>query len=249
MLKAPGIIDRIFHKLDELRINYYFSRLMAAADVRGLPSRIRINHQCRGYSSASHWRFFRWVIGKYQPRSLCICGVYFGRDTAYLSHFMRQCSATSPYKIVAVDKFEDKFCEDWSEQVRHLNWQEAGFGPAPTMEQTRKNLEALQLTDSVELIAARAEDYLEKTPLLFDFIYVDTSHDYETTLKTIRLAQKRLNPGGIMAGDDYVDGGTWGVRSAVRAAFTTHEVFDSWIWVAKAADYRVEGPISRNHRE
>ena len=222
-----------------MNIKYGISQILATADLRGLGDRLKIKHQCRGYSSVCHWRFFRSVVQTYQPKSICVLGVYYGRDVATLSHFMHQLWGAKPnWKITGVDKFEDKFCDDWPEELRQKNWQEAGFGPAPKMENALKNLQALQLAGNVELVASKGEDFLANTTATYDFIYVDTSHDYECTLNSIRLALKRLNPGGVIGGDDYMDSETWGVRKAVSEAFTKHEVSGSWIWLAKAADAR-----------
>lgn len=222
-----------------MNIKYGISQLLATADIRGLGDRLKINRQCRGYSSACHWRFFRSVVQDFKPKSICVLGVYYGRDISTLSHFMHQLwGAKADWKITGVDKFEDKFCDDWPEELRQKNWQEAGFGPAPKMENALKNLQALKLAANVELVASKGEDFLANTTATFDFIYVDTSHDYECTLNSIRLALKRLKPGGVIGGDDYLDSETWGVRKAVTEAFTKHEVSGSWIWLAKAADAR-----------
>jgi SAM-dependent methyltransferase len=226
-----------------MNIKYGFSQLVAAADIRSLGARLKINQQCRGYSSACHWRYFRSVVQHHKPKSICVLGVYYGRDIAYLSHFMHQlwgrpAAADASWKIVGVDKFEDKFCDDWPEELRQKNWQDAGFGPAPKMENAQENLRALQLDGNVKLVAAKGEDFLASTTDSFDFIYVDTSHDYDCTLNTIRLALKHLKPGGVIGGDDYLDSETWGVRKAVTEAFTQHEVSGSWIWLANASDVR-----------
>ena len=51
----------------------------------------------------------------------------------------------------------------------------------------------------------------------FDWIYIDGNHLYEFAKKDIELSCRKVKPGGIVCGDDYVDGGWWqgGVKKAV----------------------------------
>ncbi len=67
---------------------------------------------------------------------------------------------------------------------------------------------------------------------MFDLIFIDTSHDYETTRDTILAALPRLTDSGVLAGDDYSDEGTWGVKRAVRELCPQHFVYMDWIWYA-----------------
>lgn len=39
-----------------------------------------------------------------------------------------------------------------------------------------------------------------------DIIYIDADHDYEDILRDLRLYYELLKTGGIIFGDDYVDG-------------------------------------------
>lgn len=40
----------------------------------------------------------------------------------------------------------------------------------------------------------------------FDWIYIDTSHSYKTTIKELELYRSKLKAGGIIAGHDYILG-------------------------------------------
>ena len=42
-----------------------------------------------------------------------------------------------------------------------------------------------------------------------DFVYVDGDHRYEAVRDDLELSLAKLKPGGILAGDDYLDGGWW----------------------------------------
>ncbi len=54
----------------------------------------------------------------------------------------------------------------------------------------------------------------------FDFIYIDTNHSYDTTIEELRLARRKVKPGGTIAGHDFcngniVNGVVYGVITAV----------------------------------
>jgi predicted O-methyltransferase YrrM len=39
-----------------------------------------------------------------------------------------------------------------------------------------------------------------------DWVYVDTDHSFETTLAELRLARRKIRPGGVLAGHDFATG-------------------------------------------
>jgi predicted O-methyltransferase YrrM len=41
---------------------------------------------------------------------------------------------------------------------------------------------------------------------IFDWVYIDTDHSYETTAKELEICRKKVKKGGIIAGHDYVTG-------------------------------------------
>lgn len=195
--------------------------------------RLRIHRYCIGYSGRRHWTFWRYLLAKLRARKILILGVYFGRDIAYLLEQSRQTG--QPIDLTGVDKFENRFCDDWPEEVRNQTWEQAGFGPAPSLAAAQENLKRLgENTDRVRLVCSRAEDFLAQTEEKFDFIYIDTAHDYQSTVELIDLAKRRLAPGGRLGGDDFSDQGTWGVKTAVRECLPNYELFrGSQIWTAQ----------------
>ena len=55
----------------------------------------------------------------------------------------------------------------------------------------------------------------------FDWVYIDTVHDYKTTIQELSLAAKKVKKGGIIAGHDYcqgnmITGWSYGVVQAVQ---------------------------------
>ena len=192
---------------------------------------------CRGYSGWFHWRFFENVLADPRIQEICVLGVYYGRDIAYMSAILEGLGRTDVH-ITGVDKFEDAPCNDWPDRSPGLTWERAGFGPAPSRAAARTNLETLGYDARVTLVQSLGETFLTNTTQSFDLIYLDTSHDYRTTIATIARAIPRLTEGGILAGDDFSDKGTWGVKSAVRDSFTRFDVYHRWLWSARKGDYR-----------
>ncbi|MBN9414777.1 MAG: class I SAM-dependent methyltransferase [Candidatus Eremiobacteraeota bacterium] len=204
--------------------------------------RWKIHRVCIGYSGRRHWRFWKELLYWRRPRKMLILGVYFGRDIAYLLELRKQTGSIC--EIVGVDKFEDRFCDDWPEDLRGKNWAEAGFGKAPSLQAANRNLSRLGHDLScVRLVSSRAEDFLRESDEQFDFIYIDTAHDYQSTVEIIGLCMPRLAPGGLIGGDDFSDQGTWGVVTAVKECFSRFTTFgNSQIWMAEGLDWKGAPP-------
>jgi predicted O-methyltransferase YrrM len=136
-----------------------------------------------------------------------------------------------------VDLFSSKPGKDWGEEKRSLTWEEFCGMPSPEMEKAKNNLTVLELFENVKLIKSKDSDFLKKTKEKFDFIYLDTSHDYETVKISIDLSRNCLNENGVIGGDDFSDSGTWGVASAVKESFenfTQHGV----CWLSSYSNYK-----------
>jgi hypothetical protein len=55
----------------------------------------------------------------------------------------------------------------------------------------------LEIGDDLDVLTGFEDDYL-------DWAYVDTSHDYEHTMRELELLQAKVKPGGLIAGDDWL---------------------------------------------
>lgn len=194
-----------------------------------------VDSVCIGYSTQLHWDVFHTLLADERIKKICICGVYFGRDVCYIASILNS-YGRSDYTIYAIDKFEDAFCDDWPEEKRILNWDAAGFGPAPSVEKAQQNINALGLEKNIIVKKMRDVDFLSQTDERFDLIYLDTSHDYNTVKTTIQLAGSRLTADGIIGGDDFSDEGEWGVKSAVNASFEKYNLYGNWLWMGKGCD-------------
>ncbi len=67
---------------------------------------------------------------------------------------------------------------------------------------------------------------------LADFIFIDADHRYESVRDDIVRAKQLIKPGGIIAGHDYTDGYSPGVKKAVDEAFPICELSNS-IWCVR----------------
>lgn len=192
----------------------------------------RIDHQCLGWSKLVHFSFFEKTLELPQVKNICVLGVYHGRDLAYiqaiLSVMPKECDVTG------VDLFEDVPGTDWPDGKRGLSWEAAGFGPPPSVMAASHNLLALGYAGA-HLVKCEAKQFLRDTQELFDFIYIDVAHDYQTTIDLIELGANRLAPSGILAGDDYADSETWGVKQAVDQAFPAATIIEGRIWCVMRA--------------
>ncbi|MFC1495130.1 class I SAM-dependent methyltransferase [Thermodesulfobacteriota bacterium] len=63
----------------------------------------------------------------------------------------------------------------------------------------------------------------------FDWVYIDTSHDYETTLKELEICRSKVKDRGIIAGHDYVTG-SWLSRSRYGVVEAVHEFCVKYGW-------------------
>jgi len=72
----------------------------------------------------------------------------------------------------------------------------------------------------------------------FDWIYIDTSHTYKTTLEELNSYSQKIKPGGLIAGHDYTMG-NWllGTKYGVIEAVTEFCVTKGWKFVYLTADY------------
>lgn len=132
-------------------------------------------------------------IGTYDGRSLCCM------------------AAISPKNIFyGIDKFLDEPCDDWPEDKRHLSWPEFLSGPkvpdgyeSPDMERTQKNIDIFELTN-VTLLKGDSDSFHEMfEDKSIDMIFIDSSHDYATVKRTLKLYLPKMKTKSIISGHDY----------------------------------------------
>ncbi len=193
-----------------------------------------------GWSDMKQYAFFKDLLAAVPTiRDVLILGVYYGRDIAFLLDVCARYHPERELNVLGVDKFSAEPCDDWPKDKRGMTWEQAGFGPAPSFEKALHNVQALNHGNRrVALVQRDASAFLCETKLLFDVVYEDTSHDYETCKRIIQLAPNVTRGDAIIAGDDYSDAGTWGVKRAVTACFNSHHVFADWIWYSNKSELK-----------
>ena len=93
------------------------------------------------------------------------------------------------------------------------------------IEVARANLARLGLIDWVEFLAGESLDasILARLPAAVDLVFLDTTHQYDATVKEIACYASRLTPQGCLVLHDSIRWG--GVRRAVQEAAAAFRVF------------------------
>lgn len=183
-----------------------------------------------GWSTWTHYAFFHHLFRHCDVRNLLILGVYHGRDIVFMMNAAKQLGCEG-LRITGVDKFRDEAAEDWPPENRGRTWKDVGLRHAPNFELARDHIARFNPGIPVTLIRERDEIFLRDCTDRYDFIYVDAAHDYNTVARQIRQAIRILTEDGLLAGDDYSDRGTWGVKRAVNEFAPNHFVYGTWIWL------------------
>lgn len=134
-------------------------------------------------------------------------GVYKGRGTAIWN--VELINQNVVYEYHAIDNFEGS--------DEHKAW-----NMTPSYEEAtnylRPVLDKIQLIQSDSILASKT--YTDK---YFDIVYIDASHDYSSVIQDIQAWLPKVKKGGIICGDDYIDG--WpGVVQAVNEAFKDRQI-------------------------
>jgi len=86
----------------------------------------------------------------------------------------------------------------------------------PGLQFSQKRL--IHQKEKIKLIHGTSAKIAGKLPDgVFDFVYVDAAHDYDSVKDDLNLWSKKVKPGGFICGHDYwASGAAWpGVKSAV----------------------------------
>ena len=81
------------------------------------------------------------------------------------------------------------------------------------------------LFPNLRIIRDTSEGSLPLFPdFYFDFVFIDSLHDYESCLKDIHIWMPKVAKGKILGGHDYSHGGHPGVTKAVQKAFPLEKI-------------------------
>lgn len=136
-------------------------------------------------------------------------GSWMGRSTRALSD-------NTPGVVVAVDTWEGSLEHQPFLAGKPCNWLYCKF-----LENRGKNVLPMRMTS---LQAAE-----RSAPNLFDFLFLDASHDYESVKADIAAWRSKVRCGGVFAGHDY-GRERKGVTAAVDEAFGSPQRGPGSIW-------------------
>lgn len=106
-------------------------------------------------------------------------GSYCGRSTV--------CLARTARSVYAVDTFDGR----------------GTALPGDTLPTFRETMKRHCVDDKVFVLKGESADILPSLPPVFDLIFIDGSHDYESVSQDIELASRKLKPGGVLVFHDY----------------------------------------------
>jgi predicted O-methyltransferase YrrM len=147
-------------------------------------------------------------------KSHCIAeiGSWRGRSTSAFAHH-------SPGIVVAVDT--------WQGSVEH----QAELKGKPGSGVYHEFMANVSRYDNIWPLLANSltgARIISQSPMRFDLIFIDASHDYDSVKADIQAWMPLLSPGGVLCGHDYM---RWGVKNAVRQLVPKHRLVpDTSIW-------------------
>jgi precorrin-6B methylase 2 len=230
-----SIKDKIAHIYRKVYTEQLYSRLYPDYFKKAK----EIDSICIGGSYIRQWRLFKRILSKPNIVNICVIGVYYGRDIAYLATIAEELKIKN-YHITGVDKFEDSYCEDWVEELKGKSWEDTGYGKPPNFDIVSENMKKLGINKHVTLIKSNDSEFLQNTQERFDFIYIDSSHDYKSVKNLIKLSSTKCTINGIIGGDDYESHPTFGVIQAVNESFKKFTIIDRHVWYANNGDQNVK---------
>ncbi|HEX7599899.1 MAG TPA: class I SAM-dependent methyltransferase [Polyangia bacterium] len=101
-----------------------------------------------------------------------------------------------PAKIHLVDP--------WYLQGPEWSWEHGDRSTVHALIGILKDFESELARGQVVLNIAFDQDFLAALPdAYFDWVYLDTTHEYQQTKLELQLFQKKVKPSGVIAGDDW----------------------------------------------
>lgn len=101
----------------------------------------------------------------------------------------------------------------------------------PRYDRNRKMMTDRMKGRNIEVIEKFSEEAVQDTPYdSLDFVYIDADHSYDYVMTDIILWTRRVRPGGIVSGHDYISPGDYrhkfdiNVKEAVDDYITIHKI-------------------------
>ncbi|ARP97343.1 methyltransferase [Bordetella genomosp. 13] len=129
-------------------------------------------------------------------------------------------SLNKPKQLHLVDAWDSDRYRQGLQQIRH---------------KFAKEIQADQLCIHQGL---SVDKLLEFKDNFFDWVYIDTNHSYETTLDELKICNRKVKPGGRIAGHDFCTGNVISpVPYGVVEAVTQFCVEDGWQYEYVTLEY------------
>lgn len=146
-------------------------------------------------------------------------GVFKGEYTRFILRIVR------PRKLHLIDGWSKIFGTHYPE-----NWgPHSNFGKLTTREVIESAEKVVQRYAPPGVVQFHEADDLECLPTFpdgyFDWVYLDTSHFYEHTLRELEILKDKVKPDGLITGDDWQEDASHvhnGVCRAVREFCAAH---------------------------
>ena len=171
----------------------------------GNPRRLACLDEPSSSPRRCEWRFAVISRFMYEGGIGAEIGVFKGAFVSYLL-------STRPSKLYLVDP--------WYRLSATWPWAQ---GDKSTVRALVRILDEYRPEIEAKLIEPRVEfsdEFLSSMPDgYFDWLYIDSSHQYEQTLRELELGIRKIKPGGFIMGDDYnsdVNARHHGVYKAVK---------------------------------
>lgn len=135
-----------------------------------------------------------YLVRALRPRFILEIGTHIGGSSLHLAAALRLLRIEEPEvprKLITVD------IVDVNDPV-HGAWQSLRLPRSP-----REMMELYGVTELVEFLTKPALEYLQETNNLFDFIFLDGSHDAIDVYREIIFATNLLYPGGVILLHDF----------------------------------------------
>ena len=117
-------------------------------------------------------------------------GVFRGDFTRLLVHNLK------PSKLHLVDP--------WYLQGKDWEWEHENKSTIRALTAIMNEYESELVSGQIVLNVAFDQDLLPTLPdAYFDWIYLDTTHEYAQTKQELQLLQQKVKPSGVIAGDDW----------------------------------------------
>ena len=146
-----------------------------------------------GWFGQSNQHMLTQFIKTYSPKVIIEVGVWCGKSATYMAQIMPENCV-----LYAVDHF--RVDSEYSHPSRPV---EVSNRVARLYEQFISNVIHLKLTNKIIPIKMNSLDAANTLNIQADLIYIDASHEEEDVFNDVCAWSKKLNPQGIICGDDY----------------------------------------------